>query len=62
MTRREFIQFVLKITSAIAIDAVAIGEKVSPRKFIRAIRHKKYPGSIKELSNININTKGKWNG
>jgi hypothetical protein len=60
MTRREFIQSILKTASAIAISAYFIGEKVSPRKFIRAIRQKKYPGSIKPLSGIN--TQGKWSG
>ncbi len=60
MTRREFIQFVLKTASAIAVGAYVISKKVSPRKFIRAVRNKKYPGSIKQLSNIN--TQGKWNG
>jgi len=64
MTRREFVQFVLKTASAIpiciGIGAYFITEKVSPRKFIRAVRQKKYPGSVKQLSNIN--TQGKWNG
>jgi len=60
MTRREFIQFVLKTASAIAVGAYFITDKVSPRRFIRAVRQKKYPGSIKQLSNIN--TQGKWSG
>ena len=60
MTRREFIQFVLKTASAIAIGIYFITDKVSPRKFIRAVRQKRYPGSIKQLSNIN--TQGKWRG
>lgn len=60
MTRREFVQFILKTASAIAVGVYVIGDKVSPRKFIRAERLKKYPGSIKQLSNIN--TQGKWNG
>ncbi len=60
MTRREFIQFVLKTSSAIAVGAYFIADKVSPRKFIRAVRQKKYPGSVKQLSNIN--TQGKWSG
>jgi hypothetical protein len=60
MTRREFIQFVLKTASAIAVGAYFITDKVSPRRFIRAVRQKKYPGSVKQLSNIN--TQGKWRG
>jgi hypothetical protein len=72
MTRREFVQFVLKTASAIAVGAYVITDKVSPRRlvlrsellrrvaFIRAVRQKKYPGSVKQLSNIN--TQGKWRG
>jgi hypothetical protein len=60
MTRREFVQFVLKTASAIAVGAYFITDKVSPRRFIRAVRQKKYPGSVKQLSNIN--TQGKWRG
>ena len=60
MTRRQFIQFVLKTASAFAIGAYFIGEKVLPRKFIYAIRYKKYPGIVKPLSDIK--TQGKWSG
>ena len=60
MTRREFVQFVLKTASAIAVGAYFITDKISPRRFIRAVRQKKYPGSVKQLSNIN--TQGKWRG
>jgi len=60
MTRRQFIQLVLKTASAFVIGAYFIGEKVSPRKYIRALQHKKYPGGIKPLSDIN--TQGKWSG
>jgi hypothetical protein len=72
MTRREFIQFILKTASAIVVGAYFITDKVSPRRlvlrsellrraaFIRAVRQKNYPGSVKPLSNIN--TQGKWRG
>jgi hypothetical protein len=58
MTRRGFIQFVLKTASVFAIGAYFISQ--APRKFINAIRYKKYPGIVKPLSNIN--TQGKWSG
>jgi hypothetical protein len=60
MTRREFFKFVLKTASAVAVGAYFITEKVSPRKFIRAVRQKKYPGSVKQLPNVY--TQGKWRG
>jgi len=60
MTRREFFKFVLKTASAVVVGAYFITEKVSPRKFIRAARQKKYPGSVKQLPNVY--TQGKWRG
>jgi len=60
MTRREFFQSVFKTAAAITIGAFVLTEKVLPRGFIRAIRHNKYPGSLKQLPNIF--TQGKWRG
>jgi hypothetical protein len=60
MTRREFFQFVLKTVSAIAVGAYFIADKVSPKRFIQAIRQKRYPGSVKQLPNVF--TQGKWRG
>ena len=75
MTRREFFQSVLKTAAAVAIGAYLISDKsrtlnifnktmvrdkVSSRRFIRAVRQKRYPGSIRPLSDIN--TQGKWRG
>jgi hypothetical protein len=60
MTRREFFQSVLKITAAIAVGAYFIADKVSPKRFVRAVRQKRYPGSIKQLPNTF--TQGKWRG
>jgi hypothetical protein len=60
MTRREFMQCVLKTASVIAVGAYFITQKALPRKFMQAIRQKKYPGIIKQLSNVY--TQGKWRG
>jgi hypothetical protein len=60
MNRRKFIQNVLKTVLAIVVGACFITDKVSPKRFIQAIRHKKYPGRIKQLPNTF--TQGKWRG
>jgi hypothetical protein len=60
MTRREFFQSVLKTVTAIAIGAYVIADKVSPKRFIRAVRQKRYPGSVKQLPNVY--TQSKWRG
>ncbi len=49
MTRRKFIQVLLGIGSAIVIGACWLVKKAAPRKFVRAARLKKYPGSVRTL-------------
>jgi len=60
MTRRGFIQKIISITLAAVAGVVFIAQKASPRKFIRAIKLKKYPGSLKPLQKIE--SQGKWGG
>jgi hypothetical protein len=60
MTRRKFIQELLKAGTAIIVGVCWIAKKASPRKFVRAVRLKKYPGVIKPLKNVN--TQSKWSG
>jgi len=52
MTRRKFIQKLAKAGAAIFIGASWLTKKAVPRKFVRAGRLKKYPGSIKSLRDI----------
>jgi hypothetical protein len=60
MTRRKFIQELLKAGAAIIVGVCWIAKKASPRKFVRALRLKKYPGAIKPLKDVN--TQSKWSG
>ncbi|MHC4158625.1 MAG: twin-arginine translocation signal domain-containing protein [Planctomycetota bacterium] len=60
MTRRKFIQKLAKIGSAVVLGICWVSRKASPRKFVRAVRLKKYPGSLKTLRNIQ--KQGKWSG
>jgi hypothetical protein len=60
MTRRKFIQELIKAGSAIVIGVCWLAEKASPRKFIRAVRLGKYPGSLKPLQDVN--KQSKWSG
>ncbi|MHC4595958.1 MAG: hypothetical protein ACYS9C_12605 [Planctomycetota bacterium] len=60
MTRRKFIHKLIKAGSAIAIGASWLVMKATPRKFMWAVRLKKYPGSLKPLRNIS--KQGKWSG
>jgi hypothetical protein len=52
MTRRKFIQKLLKASSAIFIGTSWIVKKAVPRKFVQAVRLEKYPGSLKSLQDI----------
>jgi hypothetical protein len=70
MTRRKFLNKIIQtgllgliglrwlITRAIGTRT--IGKRTVPRKFVRAIRMKNYPGSIGHSSTINKNAK--WSG
>ncbi len=60
MTRREFIQKLVKIGSAVVLGVCWVSRKASPRKFVRAIRIKRYPGSVETLRDIH--KQGKWSG
>ena len=60
MTRRKFIQELLKAGAAVIVGVCWIAKKASPRKFIRAVRLRKYPGSLKPLQDIH--KPSKWSG
>ncbi|MHC4461841.1 MAG: hypothetical protein ACYS6W_07655 [Planctomycetota bacterium] len=60
MTRRKFIQKLTKAGSAIIVGTCWLAKKAAPRKFVRALRVKKYPGLLKPLRDIS--KQGKWSG
>jgi hypothetical protein len=60
MTRRKFIQDLIKGGAAIIVGVYWLAEKAAPRKFVRAIRLKKYPGVLKPLQDVH--KQSKWSG
>jgi len=60
MTRRKFIHKVIKTGAAIFATTCWLAKKTSPRKFVRALKLNKYPGSLKPLQNIH--KQSKWSG
>jgi len=60
MTRRKFVQKLIKAGSAIIVGAWWLAEKATPRKFVWALKTKKFPGSLKRLRNIT--KQSKWSG
>ena len=60
MTRRKFIRKVTGVGLTIVVGASWLIKKTAPRKFIRAVRLKKYPGSLKPLGDIS--KQSKWSG
>ncbi|TSA45156.1 hypothetical protein D4R52_02985 [bacterium] len=60
MTRRKFILKSIAAGSAIITCAGWLISRAVPRKFVRAVRLKKYPGSLRPLQDIY--TQGKWSG
>jgi len=59
MTRRNFLQKVFQNVLALAIGSAIIIKK-APRKFICALKTKRYPGRIKQCQNID--RLSKWSG
>jgi hypothetical protein len=60
MTRRKFIQQLLKIGATVIVGISWLAEKTPLRKFIRADSLGKYPGVVRPLKDIN--KQGKWSG
>jgi hypothetical protein len=60
MTRRKFIRKLIGSGSMIIVGASWLVTKVSPRRFVRAVLLKKYPGSVRPLGDIS--KPSKWSG
>jgi hypothetical protein len=60
MTRRKFVKKVIKAGSAIILGAWWLAKKAAPRKFVWAVKTKKYPGSLRSLQDIC--KQSKWSG
>ena len=60
MTRRKFINKLIKTGSIIIAGISCLAKNTNPRRFVRAMRSKKYPGSLKTLKEIPKQCK--WSG
>ena len=60
MTRRKFIEKLVKACSAIVVGVCWVSRKASPRRFVWAARTKGYPGSLGALQDID--KQAKWSG
>ncbi|MBW8038573.1 MAG: hypothetical protein FVQ85_01080 [Planctomycetes bacterium] len=60
MTRRKFIQKLITAGSVMIAGASWLVKKAAPRKFVRAFRVKKYPGSLRPLRDLS--KQSKWSG
>lgn len=60
MTRRKFLHKIIQ-TGLLGLSGLWwLAKRTVPRKFIRAIHTKSYPGSVRPLSKINKNAN--WSG
>ena len=60
MTRRKFINKLMKTGSIILAAISFLTKNANPRRFVRAMRIKKYPGRLKPLRDIS--KQSKWSG
>ena len=63
MTRRKFIEKLIKTSSSFIVLTLCLLKKAKPRKFTRALRSKIYPGTVVSTDKFQkINKMGKWSG
>jgi hypothetical protein len=66
MTRRKFIQVLAKTGTAIVMGVLWLARQAcggiarAPRRFVRALPVKKYPGSLRAMGDVS--RQGKWSG
>jgi hypothetical protein len=60
MTRRKFIQALIKTGAGIIAGTCWLAQKAVPRKFVRAVKLSKFPGLLRPLKDIH--KQGKWSG
>jgi len=60
MTRRRFIQKLVKASSVIIAGTSWLAKKAMPRRFVWAMPLKKYPGRVRPLRDIH--KQSKWSG
>jgi len=60
MTRRKFINNLIKVAGVVAAGTWWAAKKAIPKKFIEAVPLKKYPGSLGKAAKIE--KYGKWSG
>ncbi|MCX5637045.1 MAG: hypothetical protein NTX52_05040 [Planctomycetota bacterium] len=66
MTRRKFIRVLAKAGAGIVVGILWLARQTfgglarAPRKFMRALPVKRYPGSLKSMGDVSRG--GKWSG
>ena len=53
MNRRSFLQITAGTFASLLLGFRAVAKKASPRKFIVAVRGKVFPGTVKDMEDIN---------
>jgi len=63
VTRRKFIQKLINAGLAVIAGTCWLAKKATPRKFVWAIRLKKYPGSLSgPAGSQDVSKQSKWSG
>jgi len=62
MIRRQFLASIWAGAIAIAASAQAMGHRILPKRFLEAIRAKRYPGPMETLDENDVKKPAKWAG
>ncbi len=60
MTRRRLVRTLTGAASAVCVGLCWVGQKVSPRRMVRAVRLGRYPGKVVPMNDVS--KQSKWSG
>jgi hypothetical protein len=60
VTRRKFMGVLAGVAAAVGAGLDWVGRKVSPRRVVRAVRLRRYPGEVVPMDDLS--EQSKWSG
>jgi len=60
MTRRKFTAYLMSSLSSVGVGLCGLARAVRPRRFVRALRRRGYPGKLVPMPDVR--KRGTWSG
>lgn len=62
LTRRTFGKLLLGTLAAVLTGAGSVVQWLAPRRFLRAIKARQFPGRLRSFDEAAVRRRGKWRG